>query len=150
MSLYKKILLDWSVAMKARNREASLALSNIKAALLSRAVDDGVRGVEPDDNVVLSVLRKMQKQSTDTISSLPAESILKEKEERELSIISSYLPAKLSDEELSRAVNYLLSSLNIKDFSAGMKECMASFRSVADGKQIQSLVRKFLEERGDG
>lgn len=146
MSLHDVILSDWKSAVKARDSAKALALSNIKAVLLNKAIELGARQAGLTDEQAISVLQKLQKQSEDTISSLPEASALKEKERMELSIISSYLPKRLSSDEVREKVCSLLAGSNVKDLGAGMKLCLPSLRSVADGKQIQQLVRQYLEE----
>jgi hypothetical protein len=146
MSLYTTILSDWTAAMKAMDSVRSLALANIKAALLSRAIELGCRQNGLNDEQTTSVLLKLQKQGGDAIASIPGESALKVKEQGELSIINSYLPKRLSAEEVRQKVYEILNSSGIKDLGAGMKVCLPALKSVADGKQIQLYVKQFIEE----
>lgn len=147
MSLYETILSDWTAAVKARDSARSLALSNIKAALLSRAIELGARKTGLTEDQASSVLHKLQKQSEDAILSLPDSCDLKVKEQYELSIISSYLPKRLSSEETRKRVWDILSNAEACDLGTGMKLCLSELKNISDGKQVQSLVKQFIEEK---
>lgn len=147
MLLYNTILSDWIAAVKARDSVRSLALANIKAALLNKAVELGTRQTGLTDEQTMSVLQKLQKQGEDAVASLPEDSALRFKEQGELSIISSYLPRRLSADEVKNRVYDLLSNSEARDVGSAMKVCMAALKSVADGKQIQLCVQQFLEEQ---
>jgi uncharacterized protein YqeY len=72
---------------------------------------------------------------------------LAEKEEAELKIVERYLPAQLEGSELERAVDSLLSEMNItqrKDMGRAMKEFMARHRGKADGKAVSALIASRL------
>jgi hypothetical protein len=72
---------------------------------------------------------------------------LAEKEEAEIKILERYLPAQLEGPELERAVDNLLSELNLtqkKDMGRAMKEFMARHRGKADGKAVSALIASRL------
>jgi uncharacterized protein YqeY len=146
MSLYNTILSDWTAAMKARDSTRSLALANVKAALLNKAVEVGARQTGLSDAQAAQVLLKLQKQAADTIASLPPDSDLCKKETYELSIISSYLPKRLSDDDVKAKVYEILTQNPVSDLGSGMKVCLAQLKDIADGKSVQLFVKKFIEE----
>jgi uncharacterized protein YqeY len=64
-----------------------------------------------------------------------------EKEEREASILKSYLPQPLSDDEL-RALVVGLVSQHGKDFRAVMPIASRETKGRADGRRVQEIVRE--------
>jgi uncharacterized protein YqeY len=137
---------DWKSALKAKNPPLTTALSNIRAAMLNKAVELGVRGSGLDDTQSLAVLHKMAKQSEDSLSSLPQDSQLYQKESYELSIINTYLPKRISLDEVKDRVFSILKDSGVRDLGAGMKLCLPSLKNVADGKHVQICVKQFIDE----
>jgi uncharacterized protein YqeY len=66
---------------------------------------------------------------------------LAEKEEREAQILTAYLPARLTDDEI-RAVVARLIDEHGKDFRAVMPLASKEMKGRADGKRVSELVRE--------
>ena len=69
---------------------------------------------------------------------------LKEKEDTELKIILEYLPEEISDEELNKLVDEVLSNhqeASMQDFGTIMKEVMAKTDNQVDGSRVSGLVK---------
>lgn len=66
---------------------------------------------------------------------------LAEKEEREASLLKSYLPAKMSDDELRTLVSGLIAEHG-KDFRKVMPAASRETKGRADGKRVQEIVRE--------
>ena len=65
-----------------------------------------------------------------------------------MSIIQEYLPQQLSDEDLERLVQEAVeetAATSPKDMGKVMKAVMPKVRGQADGKRINTMVRKFLK-----
>jgi uncharacterized protein len=72
---------------------------------------------------------------------------LADKERAEIGVIERYLPAPLSPEETTQAVEALLRELGItekKDLGRAMKEFMARHRGRVDGKSVNALIASRL------
>ena len=72
---------------------------------------------------------------------------LMEMEQKEFSIIQSYLPAQLSSEEVALIVDRVISetgAATMKDLGKVMPLVMAQVKGRADGRQVNELVRKKL------
>ena len=63
------------------------------------------------------------------------------KEEREASILSAYLPARLSDEEIREIVAVLVATRG-KEFRAVMPLASKETKGRADGRRVQEIVRE--------
>ena len=91
---------DVKAAMRSKDKERLGALRLIQAAFKQKEVDERI---ELSDEQVIAILDKMAKQHRDSITQFKEANRddLVEIEQFELDIIDAYLPAKLSDEEIS-------------------------------------------------
>src|SRR5438876_10985273 len=99
----EKIQEDMKTAMRAQDKERLATIRLILAALKQREVDERI---ELTDEHVLSILDKMVKQRRDSISQFEAggRPELAQKEMDEIKVIQTYLPAQLSDTEISALI----------------------------------------------
>jgi len=73
---------------------------------------------------------------------------LADKERAEIAVVEKYLPAAMSPEETSAAIDALLGELGItdkKDMGRAMKEFMARHRGRVDGKSVNALIASRLK-----
>ena len=101
MSLKQRIAEDLKQAMKARDAAALSALRLLKSAITNREIE---LGSDIDDSELLRLVEKQLKQRRESakIYRQAGRSELAEKEEKEASVLQSYLPAQLAPEELDR------------------------------------------------
>ena len=101
--LKTRINEDVKTAMRNKDKALLGTLRLITAAIKQREVDERI---ELDDSQVLAVLEKMVKQRKDSIEqySKAGRDDLREVEEAELAIISTYMPEQLSDAEIDALV----------------------------------------------
>ena len=105
-----------------------------------------------DDAAVQDVLQRQAKMRRDSIDAFRkgGRSELVEKEERELSIISEYLPKQLSDAEIRAIVARVVSETGAagpRDMGKVMPKVLADTKDKADGKQVAAVVQSVLKER---
>jgi len=105
-----------------------------------------------DDAAVQDVLQHQAKMRRDSIDAFRkgGRSELVEKEERELSIISEYLPKQLSDAEIRAIVARVVSETGAtgpRDMGKVMPKVLADTKDKADGKQVAAVVQSVLKER---
>ena len=103
---------DIKTAMRAKDSVALNSLRALKSALTNAAIEKGGLGTELDEPEILAVIRKQIKQRQDSIEQFEkaGRAELAENEKAEIAILSKYLPAALSPEEIDgivRAVNGL-------------------------------------------
>jgi uncharacterized protein YqeY len=63
-------------------------------------------------------------------------------EETEIKIISAYLPAQMSDEDIERAVAEVVAAHPGEPFGVVMTASMQMLRGKADGNRVRSIVQR--------
>ncbi|MEQ5843959.1 glutamyl-tRNA amidotransferase [Paraburkholderia acidicola] len=103
MSLKEQITEDMKAAMRARETDRLGTIRLLLAAIKQREVDERIT---LDDAAVTAVIDKMIKQRKDSISQFEAASRddLVAKENAELVVLSAYMPAQLSADEVAAEV----------------------------------------------
>ena len=69
------------------------------------------------------------------------------KEEAEMKILQTYLPAQMSEEELKTLISRTISQTGaiVKDFGKVMGTVMAQAKGKADGQTVTRLVKEMLK-----
>lgn len=100
MSLKDQITDDMKAAMRARESERLTTIRLLIAEIKRKEVDERI---ELNDAQVLAVVDKMIKQRKDSITQFEngGRQDLADKEKSELAVLSAYMPAGLSDEEVA-------------------------------------------------
>ena len=103
MTLKERISEDMKAAMRARESAKLAAIRLLLAALKQKEVDERI---VLDDAAVLAVIDKMLKQRRDSIAQYEAAGRvdLADVEKFEAALLTAYMPAGLSAEEISGAV----------------------------------------------
>ena len=153
MILTQKIQNDLKDAMKRGDAEALSTLRMLSASFHNRELEKRAKsGKEEEltDEEAQDVLRKEAKKRKEAaeLYHKGGRNDLAKKEEKELALISAYLPAELSDEELLRIVERAVKSSGaegIKNIGIVMGAAMKEVAGRADGKRVQELVKKILQ-----
>ncbi len=97
---------DLKVAMRAKDTLALNTLRAVKSALKNSSIEKGGADVELDGGEAISIVRKQIKQRQDSVEQFTkaGRTELAEQEEAEIGILERYLPAALSEEELTTMV----------------------------------------------
>ena len=103
MSLKDQITDDMKAAMRAKDSERLSTIRLLIAEIKRKEVDERI---ELDDAQVVAIVEKMIKQRKDSISQFEGggRQDLADKEKSELTVLSAYMPAGLSDEEVAAEV----------------------------------------------
>jgi len=149
MSLEDKISQDYVQAMKARDSFSSSVLSFLRAQIKNVKVDKRLEAVS--DEEVISVIKKQVKQRLDSITQFKAggREDLAQKEEKELVILKTYLPAEMPLEKLTSIVEEVLKASgasSIKDMGRVMKDVLARTAGQADNQTVGALVKERLSK----
>jgi len=144
--LFDKINADLIVAMKAKNENVVSALRMLKSAIKYKEVD---LKREVTDEDVIEVLSKQAKQRKESIEGFEkggrAESAAKEK--AELALIETFLPAALTDEELSKLVAEAVQATGAagpKDMGKVMGWLNSKIKGKADMGKVSAQVKSKL------
>lgn len=148
MSLRDRLTEDLKLAMKARDQLRMDVIRMIKAAVLNKEVE---MKKDLDDAEMSRIMTTMIKQRKESVEQYEKgqRAELAAKERQEISIIETYLPKALSQEELAQAVDTVIretGASSAKDMGAVMKAVMTRLAGQSvDGKQVSDLVRSKLK-----
>ncbi|MDR2928457.1 MAG: GatB/YqeY domain-containing protein [Cytophagaceae bacterium] len=148
MSLIETISEEIKSAMKAREQIRLETLRAIKKELLEARTAKDAGGVISDEDEI-RILQKMVKQRNDAseIYKTQGRQDLCDKEVQEAAIISAFLPAPMSAEEVEAAVRQIIEqtgAASMKEMGKVMGEATKALAGKADGKEISAIVRKLL------
>jgi uncharacterized protein YqeY len=117
MSLKDRITEDMKAAMRAGEKDRLSCIRMLQAGIKQREVDERIT---LDDAQVLAVIDKMIKQRRESVVQFEAgkRADLVAKESAEIALLSSYLPAQLSDQELAAMIQEAIAATG----AASMKE----------------------------
>ena len=147
MSLSEQIQKDMIAAMKSKEEERLSTLRMMKSAVKNKEID---KRAPLDDKEVLAVLSTMIKQREDSAEQFTKGNRpeLAAKEEREITLIESYMPKTASEEQVVATVKATIAEMGsptMKDMGTVMKTVMAKFADVrVDGKVVSEAVKREL------
>lgn len=152
--LRQKLQNDQIASLKSGDKEKLNALRYILAQIKNKEIDKNPpAGGELTDEETIVVLKKIAKELNESI-----EAFQKGKREdlvagskKQLEILSSYLPAEISDEELKKEVQKIISEnqeLYNKSLPAGRQAqkaiigvCIGKLKTKADPSRILSILQ---------
>ncbi|MCD2515242.1 GatB/YqeY domain-containing protein [Massilia sp. G4R7] len=146
MSLKAQITEDMKAAMRAKESARLATIRLILAEIKRKEVDEQI---EVDDTQALAIVEKMIKQRKDSITQFEAggRADLAEIEKGELAILSAYMPAGLSDEEIAAEVQAAVASTGAagpQDMGKVMGVLKPKLAGRADMTVVSGLVKKAL------
>ena len=149
MPLAQQIDADLKDAMRARDAGKLAVLRMLKSALKYAAIEKSGAEGELDDAEATQVIRKQVKQRQDSIESFEkgGRAELAEKEKAEMAVLSAYLPAAMSAEELARLVQEVIAETGATgraQMGAVMKALGPKVAGRADGKTLSQEVQRQL------
>ena len=142
MSIREQILADIKEAMKAKDEFKRDTLRTLNAALKQIEVD---QRIEMTDEVVLPLLQREIKKRADSVELYikGAREDLAKKEQGEIELIKTYLPAQLSDEELKAKIETIIQKTG-KNLGAVMKMAKDEIGASAEAKRISMIAKELL------
>ena len=149
MTLVERITQDLTAAMKAQDATRTSTLRMAKAALMNKQID---KHGALDDAEAVRVLQGLVKQREDSAEQYAkgGRPELSEKERAEGALLKAYLPAEVTEEEISAAVEKAVAETGAtspKEMGKVMKAAMAALASggkSVDGKRVNESVKKRL------
>ncbi|CAN7211132.1 GatB/YqeY domain-containing protein [Massilia sp. LjRoot122] len=146
MSLKAQITEDMKAAMRAKESARLATIRLILAEIKRKEVDEQI---ELDDTQTLAIVEKMIKQRKDSITQFEAggRADLADIEKAELVILSAYMPAGLSDEEIAAEVAAAVASTGAagpQDMGKVMGVLKPKLAGRADMTVVSGLVKKAL------
>jgi uncharacterized protein YqeY len=146
MTLKEQLNESMKTAMKARDDLRLSAVRMIRSAIKNREID---QKKEMDDQGIIEILSTLAKQRRESIRmySEGNRPDLVEKEETELAIMLSFLPAQLSSAEINELVDRIITETGAqgaKDMGRVMKALTPLTAGKADGKTVSETVKQKL------
>ncbi len=123
------------------------SLRALKTAIMIAETEKGAKKL--DDNRILKIIQKLVKQrkdASDIYLKQGREDLAKE-ELDQLTVLESFLPEQISNEELTKIIKKIISDLgaeSISDMGKVMGVASNQLSGKADGKQISLIVRELL------
>ena len=147
MALLDRIQTDMVAAMRAKEEMKLNAIRMIKAALKKHEVDSMKPLDEATELQVLGTLIKQRREAADMFRK-GNRAELADKEEAELKLIESYMPAAPSDQEIDAAIVAAMAETGVtsaKQMGVVMKSAQAKLAGKrVDGKALSEKVRARL------
>jgi uncharacterized protein len=147
MPLLDRIQTDMVAAMRAKEEMKLNAIRMIKAALKKHEVDSMKPLDEAAELQILGTLIKQRREAADMYRK-GDRAELADKEEAELKLIESYMPAAPSDKEIDDAIAAAMSETGVtsaKQMGVVMKGAQAKLAGKrVDGKALSEKVRARL------
>jgi len=146
MSLKDQITEDMKTAMRAKDSMRLGAIRLLQAAIKQKEVDERVI---PDDAAIVSILDKLVKQRKDSIAAFEsaARHDLAAQEKAELAVLQAYLPARMSLEEVTAAVQTIVLDTGASspaDMGKVMGAAKARLAGKADMADVSAAVKAAL------
>lgn len=141
-------MAELKTAMLAKDEAALRSLRAVKAAILLAKTSEGAGGeLKEEDEVKL--LQKLVKQRKDSLEIFQQQgrSDLAVKEEEEIAVISRFLPAQMSPEEIRAEVSKIIAHTGASspaDMGKVMGAATKLLAGKADGKSISAVVKELL------
>lgn len=146
--LKDKLQEDMKAAMIAKDEEKLSTLRMLKSALQYAEIAKGA-GYQATDEDVIDVIGKEVKKRRESIDLYQkgGRPELAEKEEKELTVLMSYLPEQMGEEEVKKLVDEAVSSTgatSMQDMGKVMGALMPKVKGKADAGMVSNLVRQKL------
>ena len=146
MSLKEQITDDMKAAMRAKDSGRLATIRLLTAAIKQKEVDERI---DVSDEQVLAIIEKMIKQRKDSISQFEAggRQDLADIEKAELVILSTYMPAALSEAEVQAEVAAAVSAVGAsgpQDMGKVMGVLKPKLAGRADMTAVSAMVKAAL------
>ena len=152
MSIRDQLNTDLKDAMKAGEKRRVGTIRLMNAAIKDKDIFSRTEGHDSEkvsDAVIMDVLAKMVKQRQDSITAFDAggRAELAQAEREEMTIIQSYMPKQMSDEEAKAAIAGIIAAIgatSVKDMGKVMAELKTKYSGQIDMGKAGGVVKAQL------
>ncbi len=146
MSLKEQITEDMKNAMRAKDTARLGAVRLLLSAMKQREVDERIELADAD---VISIIEKMLKQRRDSITAFESanRTDLADIEKYEVSVLKTYMPKQLSDDELNQIITQVITdsgAQGAKDMGKVVGLVKPLVAGVADMGKVSGLIKARL------
>lgn len=146
MTILEKIDKATTEALKAGDKDRVTVLRGLKSDIKYAQIEHRENFGDPETVAVLATCAKKRRDSIEQYAAAKRQDLV-DKETRELAIITEFLPAQLSEEQLRDIVAAAIKETNAsspKDMGKIMQVVMPQIKGQADGKMVNKLVMEIL------
>ncbi|MBQ0132334.1 MAG: GatB/YqeY domain-containing protein [Comamonas sp.] len=138
MSLKAQITEDMKTAMRAKDSARLGTIRLLQAAMKQREVDERI---ELDDAAIVAIVDKLIKQRKDSITAFESanRADLADIEKAELEVLKVYLPERMSEAEITAAVQAIVAEVGATG-PGDMGKVMGKVKTALAGKADMGLV----------
>ncbi|HBW61006.1 MAG TPA: glutamyl-tRNA amidotransferase [Comamonas kerstersii] len=138
MSLKAQITEDMKTAMRAKDSARLSTIRLLQAAMKQKEVDERI---ELDDAAIIAIVDKLIKQRKDSIAAYEAanRTDLADVEKAEIEVLKVYLPERMSEAEITAAVEAIVAELDASG-PGDMGKVMGKVKAQLAGKADMGLV----------
>lgn len=143
--LKQTIIADMKTMMKARDTQSLTTIRMLLAAIKQKEVDERIELIDKD---VVTIVQKMLKQRKDSIQQFKdaGRDDLVEKEQAEVVVISQYMPEQLSEAEVTKIVEMVISETGVNSMK-DMGKLMGILKSKLEGKADMAFVNQIIRQK---
>jgi len=147
MTIKEKIQEEIKEALRAGEKTRLMTLRLLLAAIKEKEIE---KQKQLEEAEILAIIAKMIKDRQESIRQFTAGNRpeLAMKEEQEIGVLQSYLPAQLDEKALLEAIDLAMQevgALTIKDMGKVMALLTTRLQGRADMKAVSTIVRKRLQ-----
>ncbi|NOZ28186.1 MAG: GatB/YqeY domain-containing protein [Chloroflexi bacterium] len=148
MKLIDRLNEDLKEALRTKDEPRKLAIRAVKTAIRNAEVE---KMASLDEGEVLAIIAKEAKMRREAIEEFKRgeRPDLVAKEEAELAVLEAYLPRQLTEEEIEARAREVIDELKAAgqaNMGNVMRRLMSELRGRADGRLVNQIVRRLLEQ----
>jgi len=147
MTHFEKIQADMYEAMKSGEKVKANTLRSVLSKLKDKQIEKREPLSKEEEIKILQTLVKQRKESIDLYEK-GGRNELVDIEKQEMSIINSYLPKMMSEDDIKGIVKNVIDSSgasSMSDMGKVMPEVMRQGKGLIDGKTAQKFVSEMLK-----
>lgn len=142
--LYEQLQAELITALKTKDTLKLLTVRGIIAQIKNKEIDKGSTLTEDE---VVTVIKKTKKELLESIESFTkgGRADLIEESQKQLAIVSPYLPAEIDDGELEKEIKLLIEKSKeaiAKNPKAIIGICMKELKNKAESSRILAVLQK--------
>ena len=144
MTLKDRVTEDMKNAMRAKDADRLSTIRMLLAACKQKEVDERI---ELDDNTVVGIVDKLIKQRKDSIAAFQqaGRTDLVDKESAEVTVLTAYLPQRLTAEEINAEIAALVAELGAAG-PGDMGKVMGAAKAKLAGKAEMGLISAAVKQ----
>lgn len=145
--MQNKINTAFKQAMLNKDEDSKRVISTLRAEIKNKEIELRTSNKEINDDVILSLVQKLIKQTKDAIEMFKSggREDLVEKNEKEISILSQFLPKQLTTDEIDDILKQEIETNSITSMK-DMGKLMGVLKSKYSGQMDFGYVSKKIKE----